>query len=459
MREDRKKWMLESLSMGAVLLPFMVFFVGLGIFILSRERVHWLLLLVGWIFILFGVYCTAAIALRGLVIWVTKDKRERIFNCLCEGVYSYLLGIFLEGLGIFILSRETVHWLVLLVGWTITVAGVCSAGLSALYVLGITVRKEERHVWTLHTIALLWHAVALLLCGIFILVGLAGLGILLLSEQRLHWGFFLIAGFGTLCAVGFIVWGGRLGHEFVMRLLFPVRMCLTRCSWDDEQVLVQEGPRIVPRLIKVLQDKDSTVRERAASIQGRIASLESVDPLVETLTNDVAAPARKEAALSLGRIGDTRAIEPLRNSLHDKAWSVRSAVAESLGLLNWKPESGTDQDFLYKIARGEWEMLVEIGRPAAKQLTEALRIAGYAPRAVTTLSKIGDKSALPVLKELKTKLQKWREVSKAVVVSSYYANDYDDHLTHDYEYESEIVPNPDYEAVDHAIRLIKTRGD
>ena len=119
----------------------------------------------------------------------------------------------------------------------------------------------------------------------------------------------------------------------------PLEQLIGDLSTQDNSVwqktadeLVKMGKTAVPSLIGALQNADSRVKCRAATVLGIIGDARAVDGLIAVL-NDSDQRARLDTALALGKIGDRRAVEPLIRSLKDTDWGVRSNAATALGMI------------------------------------------------------------------------------------------------------------------------------
>jgi HEAT repeat protein len=92
--------------------------------------------------------------------------------------------------------------------------------------------------------------------------------------------------------------------------------------------------RVVPDLIKLLDDPSASVREHTASALGNLGDNRALDALVRTMRRDSSVEVREHAASALGNLGDRRAYEPLLETLkNDGEPRVRAHAAYGLGLL------------------------------------------------------------------------------------------------------------------------------
>ena len=105
---------------------------------------------------------------------------------------------------------------------------------------------------------------------------------------------------------------------------------------------------------------------------------------------------RRAAAEALGRLGDARAVEPLISALIDQEGDVRTAAAEALQQLDWRPEE-TAAGGAYWTATHQWDEAVRAG--AVEPLVMALQDHAAAVReeAAEALGTIGDARAIAPL--------------------------------------------------------------
>lgn len=91
-------------------------------------------------------------------------------------------------------------------------------------------------------------------------------------------------------------------------------------------------PPPVPDLVRLLADRESRTRRRAALAIGRVGHTDGVAPLVSALT-DSEPEVRQMAAFALGLIGSRDAFDPLVAALADPSPVVKGSAAEALGLI------------------------------------------------------------------------------------------------------------------------------
>jgi HEAT repeat protein len=112
---------------------------------------------------------------------------------------------------------------------------------------------------------------------------------------------------------------------------------------------------------------------------------------------------REEAAKALGRLGDKKAVELLIQALMNKDSRYRIRAAEVLDKMGWNAENDTEKAY-YLIAKGKWDDLEALGKPAVEPLIIVLKDESRDVRAgaAEALGKIGDKRAIePLIQTLK----------------------------------------------------------
>ena len=90
--------------------------------------------------------------------------------------------------------------------------------------------------------------------------------------------------------------------------------------------------KVVKWFIEALKDKDVYVRGCAASMLGKIGSVEAMPTLIAALKDEDAA-VRRAAAWALGMIGSVDAVPALIAALKDEKAAVRKAAAWALGMI------------------------------------------------------------------------------------------------------------------------------
>jgi HEAT repeat protein len=179
-------------------------------------------------------------------------------------------------------------------------------------------------------------------------------------------------------------------------------------------------PKVVPLLVKALDDSDEWVRKATAEAlttlnwqptdekqrarqmvilqqwEGATAlGKAAIEPLIEALhikTSSI----RSAAAKALGKIGDARAVEPLAALLGDKYATVRRAAAEALETLRWQPKD-TSLRARHGVEMRHWDKVVELGPFAVDALIAAIKEKSDDPdlaaQAETALTRITDPRA------------------------------------------------------------------
>ncbi|NLA38283.1 MAG: PBS lyase, partial [Methanomicrobiales archaeon] len=153
---------------------------------------------------------------------------------------------------------------------------------------------------------------------------------------------------GAADALDRLGWSPEPGEEEVCYLI-------AKEQWSD---LITRGAIAVGPLVQVLDDRDDSIRRRAAKILGELRDPRAIEPLMALLHDDfysirreaaaalvtMGAPAmepvmaalgdedddvRKRAADILAEIGDLRAVGPLERVFGDEDWYVRRAAMEA----------------------------------------------------------------------------------------------------------------------------------
>ena len=151
-----------------------------------------------------------------------------------------------------------------------------------------------------------------------------------------------------------------------------------------------------------LRAGDVTGRLRAAERLARLGDTKAVEPLIEALTGAKEIQIRVKAADALGALRDRRAVDSLVSTSRDPEPEVRAAAVNALGLI----ADHTAAEALFVAAR-DGETIV---REAAVRSLSALGISvekvspdlsssnwQVRAAAVTTLARLGDRSALPLI--------------------------------------------------------------
>ncbi|MGH8898514.1 MAG: NACHT domain-containing protein, partial [Egibacteraceae bacterium] len=126
---------------------------------------------------------------------------------------------------------------------------------------------------------------------------------------------------------------GRFGDYRAAEPLLGLLRGADTTPWSVAWALGRLGERrAFPRLLERLSDRDTKVRQSAASALGILGDERAADPLLKLL-DDTDAQVRWMAASALGNLGDQRAVEPLLKLLDDADAQVRWMAASALGNL------------------------------------------------------------------------------------------------------------------------------
>jgi len=162
---------------------------------------------------------------------------------------------------------------------------------------------------------------------------------------------------------------GKIGEHAVGPLILSLK------DVDTSKALIKVGIPAVESLIKLLEDKNRAVRQRASYALGEIMDKRAVEPLIHSLIDDDD-KVRGSVAFALGEFGDSRAVEPLTQALKDTNVDVRMNAADALGVIG---DSKAVKQLILILKRDEeWVVrqsaaraLGEIGDPkAVKQLSK-----------------------------------------------------------------------------------------
>jgi len=124
---------------------------------------------------------------------------------------------------------------------------------------------------------------------------------------------------------------GKIGDESAIGpLIKELKNENSGISTKAGSSLMKLGTKAILPLIKLLEDKSSTLRAKVVGVLGTIKDPEVVDHIIETLY-DSAKEVRKIAASMLGYRVEIRAIKNLIETLNDEKWEVRKVTAWALG--------------------------------------------------------------------------------------------------------------------------------
>jgi HEAT repeat protein len=141
-------------------------------------------------------------------------------------------------------------------------------------------------------------------------------------------------------------------------------------------------------LCAAASDRDRNVRAAAATALGALGDQRSALPLM-ALLRDEYRQVREAAARALGSVGAAAACEALCIALRDESEAVRAAAVAALASLDWQPANRREAAWL-AVASQRWERAVALGPAAAEPLAAAMRCSsGVARPAAEALARIG----------------------------------------------------------------------
>ena len=97
--------------------------------------------------------------------------------------------------------------------------------------------------------------------------------------------------------------------------------------------------RVIPRLIKFLEENEDRCRATAARALGNQESEKAVPALIKTLQDKVP-EVRRDAAFALGLIADPKALPHLKKLLDDENKLVRFFTKEAIENIEWELKFG-----------------------------------------------------------------------------------------------------------------------
>lgn len=227
---------------------------------------------------------------------------------------------------------------------------------------------------------------------------------------------------------------GRRGYRFRKQIAELLRPMLV--SDPDSVVRAAAGRALgrlgareaVPELIKALGDKVSEVRVVAAAALWRLPDASAVPALLERVKDSERA-VREWSALALGVAADPRAVPELVRLLDDSERPVRLAAVRSLGRIN-RAEGLPPLVSYLRTGRRDEEEKDEVvnavasieGTGSVAALLELLAApaidAAHKQRVLIALGKVGDATALPVLRKYATARDEPRTVREAATQAS-----------------------------------------
>ncbi len=101
------------------------------------------------------------------------------------------------------------------------------------------------------------------------------------------------------------------------------------------RALINIGKNAVPELVASLTHNNIHTRQMSVEALGEIKSFDYVDDIIKTL-NDKESTVRWRAARTLGDLGDFKGVKPLQNALKDQNEKVKDEASKSLKLIETK---------------------------------------------------------------------------------------------------------------------------
>jgi HEAT repeat protein len=172
----------------------------------------------------------------------------------------------------------------------------------------------------------------------------------------------------------------------------------------------------VKPLMYSLNDPDEFVRSFATRGLGRIGDQRAVEPLIQVLKTDSSLSVRHIAAKALGKIGDRRAVEPLIDALSSMKKSVRDSAAEALGELG-DPRAIEPLKALQKEEIRIRREVAEALYPDMKFDDKSIAETSIDP-ATSSLSKIEDKIRKQKAQEQRKKIREQQKVKEQLSKTS-----------------------------------------
>lgn len=136
----------------------------------------------------------------------------------------------------------------------------------------------------------------------------------------------------------------------------------------NPEKLEQKGD--VNGLLKALGNPEQEIRDKAGEALCRICNIQHLDYLRKALSSEQWR-VRAGVAIVLGCLDDNSVVTLLLGLLIDPHAIVRKNAADSLDKLMWTPHSEEDR-IRYKLAKGDWYSLTDLGLEAVGPLTDAL---------------------------------------------------------------------------------------
>ncbi|UCE66307.1 MAG: HEAT repeat domain-containing protein [Candidatus Zixiibacteriota bacterium] len=168
---------------------------------------------------------------------------------------------------------------------------------------------------------------------------------------------------------------GEIGEPAISYLVDKMDTQDARTMHALVDIFKMIGTPAVPAIVDAIGAEDNYKRRLAVRALGDMKDTTAVDGLLQ-YTDDPDFRIRSGVLTALGKIGDVRGAGPSVAGLDDKDYLVRTSAAVSLSMLNdpsvINPLLKALSDDYYGVRFKAAEALWNIGRPAVKQVKEAL---------------------------------------------------------------------------------------
>ncbi|UCC79719.1 MAG: HEAT repeat domain-containing protein [Candidatus Zixiibacteriota bacterium] len=168
---------------------------------------------------------------------------------------------------------------------------------------------------------------------------------------------------------------GEIGEPAVPYLVDKMDTQDARTMWALVDIFKIIGTPAVPSIVEAIGAKDNYKRRLAVRALGDMKDTAAVEGLLE-YADDPDFRIRSGVLTALGKIGNIRGVEPSLKGLKDDDYLVRTSAAVSLSMLadssTVDPLLKALSDDYYGVRFKAAEALWNIGRPAVKQVKEAL---------------------------------------------------------------------------------------
>lgn len=185
---------------------------------------------------------------------------------------------------------------------------------------------------------------------------------------------------------------------------------------EDFDNLAKTGKAGVEVLSKDLKNSDPKIRKKIATVFKKIKSDEIFRPL-SILVNDSDAIVRHAAVEAMGEINDPRLLPYLVKALNDKDPSVRVEAAWSLERMGWVPSSNIEKA-RFLMVKEKWADLVQMREKAIPTLIQGLcdDNPGIRLKCTEVLRAMGGAGYKAINEALKSKDPKIRKGAKEAVL-------------------------------------------